>query len=85
LILLGDKPIEWFLGHFDDRWKKLSDFGYEEKAYGRLWSAYIDGKEIRILPLAHPRQIAKLGRSSIIWYNLHKTWIDTYASKLLLK
>jgi hypothetical protein len=84
LVLQGDKPIEWFLRHFDDRWQKLSDFGYEEKAYGKLWSADIDGKEIAVLPLAHPRQIARLGRSSVIWYDLHKAWINQYASKLLL-
>jgi len=29
LLLLGDKPIQWFLSYFDNRWSKLSDFGYD--------------------------------------------------------
>ncbi len=83
LILLGDKPIKWFLRYFDDRWKRLADFGRENESYGRLQRTCIDGKEIAVLPLAHPRQIAKLGRSSVIWYNLHQAWVGNYAGKVL--
>ena len=83
LILLGDQPIKWFLQYYDNRWKKLSDFGYDSQQYGKLWPTKIIGKEIFVLPLAHPRQIAKLGHSSAKWYNLHQEWLDKYAGKVL--
>jgi uracil-DNA glycosylase len=82
LILLGDKPIQWFLKHFDQRWNRLSDFTQNEDTYGRLHSTQIRGKKIKILPLAHPRQIEKLGRSSVKWYEYHQTWIRQYAHDL---
>jgi uracil-DNA glycosylase len=83
LILLGDQPIRWFLQHYDNRWKKLSDFGYDIKHYGQLWPTKIGERKISVLPLAHPRQIAKLGHSSAKWYNLHQEWLDRYASQIL--
>ena len=79
LILLGDKPIQWFLSYYDDHWKRLSDFGRDTKSYGQLHIARVGGKEINILPLAHPRQIAKLGRSSAVWYEVHERWVDQSA------
>lgn len=82
LILLGDQPIKWFLHHYNNQWNKLSDFGYE-KHYGKLWPTKIDGMETSVLPLAHPRQIAKLGRSSAKWYNLHQEWLNKDAHKVL--
>jgi hypothetical protein len=82
LILLGDKPIQWFLSFLDTRWKKLSDFGCDSQSYGRLHSTQVGGKEIKILPLAHPRQIAKLGQYSAVWYNVHQAWLEQSASKV---
>lgn len=83
LVLLGDKPIEWFLQYYDDRWKKLADFGREDADYGKLHPTLIDDKVINVLPLAHPRQIAKLGQSSITWCNLHTSWVTKYADKVI--
>jgi uracil-DNA glycosylase len=82
LILLGDQPIKWFLSK---QWKKLSDFGEDEKSYGTLHPVIIEGRTIQVLPLAHPRQIAKLGLSSDKWNKLHSNWIKNTASKLLNK
>jgi hypothetical protein len=82
LIMLGDKPIQWFLTYVDNRWKKLSDFGYITKSYGQLYETHIDGKEILVLPLAHPRQIAKLGKSSAVWHDIHERWLDQSANKV---
>ncbi|MCJ7519198.1 MAG: hypothetical protein MUO42_05945 [Anaerolineaceae bacterium] len=82
LILLGDLPILRFLSYFDNRWSKLSDFGGDDQSYGRLHDVYLDGKEIKVLPLAHPRQIAKLGQSSAIWYNAHAAWVERSANKV---
>ena len=79
LILLDDMPIKWFLRYLDNRWKQLSDFGRDRNSYGRLHSIRVGNKEIEVLPLAHPRQIAKLGKSSAVWYNLHKTWLELSA------
>jgi hypothetical protein len=83
LILLGDKPIQWFLAHFDPRWKKLTDFTCNGDFYGKLHVAQINGKPIEILPLAHPRQIAKLGRSSSVWHSHHQVWASKHAGKIL--
>ena len=82
LILLGDKPILWFLSYYDNPWKKLADFGRDGLLYGQLHNVQIGGKEIRVIPLAHPRQIAKLGQSSAIWQDIHKTWMEKSASKV---
>ena len=83
LILLGDKPIIWFLKYNDQRWKKLSDFSQDEDSYGQLHSTQFKRKTIKILPLAHPRQIAKLGQSSAKWFEHHQTWMHQAAQKLL--
>jgi uracil-DNA glycosylase len=82
LVLLGDQPIKWFLSHFDNRWKDLSDFGEPPLNYGKLHETKLGGKPIKILPLAHPRQIAKLGSSSDKWYKAHQYWLKNLASKI---
>ncbi len=84
LILLGDKPIIWFLKYYDQRWKRLSDFSQNEDSYGQFHSTIIKGKIIQLLPLAHPRQIAKLGSSSAKWYEYHQSWKDQSAQKIFL-
>ncbi|PKO15840.1 MAG: hypothetical protein CVU39_09970 [Chloroflexi bacterium HGW-Chloroflexi-10] len=76
--------IQWFLRFFDNRWKMLSDFGMEEHAYGQLHSVQIGGREIKVLPLAHPRQIARLGQSSPLWYNRHQRWVRQTATTISL-
>ncbi len=83
LILLGDQPVRWFLHFYDTRWQRLSDFGSDPQSYGRLHNVTISGRDMWVLALAHPRQVAKLGRSSLTWYNLHQSWLDEYASGLL--
>lgn len=82
LILLGDKPIQWFLSYFNEHWNKLSDFGRDGLSYGQLHNTNLSGKKIKVLPLAHPRQIAKLGQSSAAWYELHNKWLQESASKV---
>jgi len=73
LVLLGDKPIQSFLKHFDDRWKRLADFS----PYGQRHRVRLDGLEIDVLPLAHPRQTAQLGMASEKWYKLHQEWMES--------
>jgi hypothetical protein len=80
LVLLGDKPIQWFLAHFDQRWKKLADFGRDSSSYGIWHRTNLEGVEMEVLSLAHPRQIARLGRSSITWYDAHQEWLKRTSS-----
>jgi uracil-DNA glycosylase len=82
LILLGDQPIKWFLSYFDNKWIKLSDFGQTSETYGSLHKIKAFGKELLILPLAHPRQAGKLGASSEMWSQLHQTWQQKKANKI---
>lgn len=84
LILLGDQPIKWFLVHYDDRWKKLTNLGQEPDSYGRLHEVQIDSLNLQVLPLAHPRQTAKLGKSSRKWFELHQHWLSSVAPQLLI-
>ena len=77
IVLLGDIPIEQFL-------RKASDVPYstlqeytEQYGYGNPSDAVIGGKQIRVLPLAHPRQIGALGAHSERWYNAHAEWEKT--------
>lgn len=76
LVLLGDIPIAQYL-------KKVADVPYstlgeyvERYGYGNSTAATINGKTIRILPLAHPRQIGALGAHSEKWFWAHKQWED---------
>lgn len=73
LILLGDKPIQWFLRYYDEQWNRLSDF----QPYGEQHITEIGGKKYQVLPLTHPRQIAQLGRSSRKWFEVHQEWVSS--------
>lgn len=76
LIPLGDQPIKWFIKRYDKNWNKLSDFGIKDDEYGKLHTVLIGNKSIKILPLAHPRQISKLGLHSNDWFEIHQRWIN---------
>ncbi len=83
VVLLGDQPIRWWLSHFDGRWRALSDFGRTAAEYGRLHRSTIAGRSVRILPVAHPRQVAGLGWHSPEWRALHASWCQHVAPELL--
>ncbi len=74
LILLGDIPIAQYL-------KKVADVPYSTLGeyvdlfgYGNPSEVVINGKTIRVLPLAHPRQIGALGAHSEKWCLMHQNW-----------
>ena len=78
LVLLGDIPIAQYL-------KKATDVPYstlgeyvERYGYGNPTEATIGGKTIRVLPLAHPRQIGALGAHSEKWFLMHQEWERNY-------
>ncbi|MBQ4100366.1 MAG: hypothetical protein IJC83_02335 [Oscillospiraceae bacterium] len=76
LILLGDTPISQYL-------KKVADISYSTLGeyyrlygYGVTTDVTIGGKNFKILPLVHPRQIGALGTCNKRWFNIHKEWED---------
>jgi uracil-DNA glycosylase len=73
IILLGDLPIKHFLSHFS-RFKKLSEFVNEIDDYGKTIKIKISGKPYNIIPLVHPRQAGKMGKSNSYWNDCHMMW-----------
>ncbi len=74
LILLGDIPIRQFINRVADaKFKTLQEY-VDLYGYGRCSQIAINGKEYRLLPLAHPRQIGALGAHSEKWHRLHEEW-----------
>jgi len=75
LILLGDLPVKWFLRFHDKKFSKLSQFGETLDTYGRKHEIKINNRNYNVIPLCHPRQADRLGRSSTKWGLLHDNWI----------
>ena len=74
LVTLGDIPIEQFLRRVSDvPYRSLQDYA-ALYGYGNPADAVIRGKHIRVLPLAHPRQIGALGAYSKKWHKAHEIW-----------
>lgn len=74
LVLLGDIPIKQFL-------KRVADIPYSSLqeyvdlyGYGNESDVIIGGRAMKVLPLAHPRQIGALGYHSNTWYQMHQEW-----------
>lgn len=74
LVLLGDIPIAQYL-------KRVADVPYftlgeyvDLYGYGTPTQTVINGKIIKVLPLAHPRQIGALGAHSEKWHLMHRKW-----------
>ena len=59
LITLGDQPLRWFVSHWEPDWERLTHFGTSDSEYGQLHDVRIDGLDLKLLPLAHPRQAAR--------------------------
>ena len=74
LILLGDIPIAQFLNEVADvPYKSLQEY-VDLYGYGSSTDVTIDNRKIKVLPLAHPRQIGALGAHSEKWNRLHQEW-----------
>ena len=74
LVLLGDIPIAQYL-------KKVANVPYstlveyvDMYGYGTKTDITINGKTMKVLPLAHPRQIGALGAHSEKWFLAHREW-----------
>jgi hypothetical protein len=67
LILLGDMPIRQYLRHVEKvNFSNLREYT-QRYGYGAPLPVEIASRKLNLLPLAHPRQISQLGRSSISW------------------
>lgn len=74
MVLLGDIPIAQFLNAVANvPYHSLQEY-VDLYGYGTVTDAVIDGRTIKVLPLAHPRQIGALGAHSEKWNKLHQEW-----------
>lgn len=74
LVLLGDIPIVQFLNRVSDgAYGSLQEY-VDLYGYGNPADATICGKHIKVLSLAHPRQIGALGAHSERWHKAHAEW-----------
>ena len=74
LVLLGDIPIKQILNVVTNvNYKSLQEYK-ELHGYGIPTDVTINGKPIKVLPLAHPRQIGGLGSHSSEWHTVHLEW-----------
>ncbi|MDD2732339.1 MAG: hypothetical protein PHF56_00235 [Desulfuromonadaceae bacterium] len=83
VITLGDHPLKWFTRHYGTE-AALSNYGKTPKDYGRLHPIAVNGHDLQLLPLVHPRQAAKLGSHSSVWADLHEQWAAQPSTKLFL-
>ena len=73
-MLLGDIPIKQFLNVVANvNYKSLQEYK-ERYGYGVPTDVTINGRQIKVLPLAHPRQIGGLGSHSGNWFKAHQEW-----------
>ena len=74
LVLLGDIPIAQFLNAVADvPYTSLQEY-VNLYGYGKATDVTINGRTLKVLPLAHPRQIGALGAHSETWHKLHQDW-----------
>ena len=74
LVLLGDIPIQQFLNKVANvEYTSLLDYR-KLYGYGNPSDVVINGKTMKVLPLAHPRQIGGLGYHSKDWKDIHQDW-----------
>jgi uracil-DNA glycosylase len=83
IITLGDQPLRWFANYYGSK-SKLSAYGETRDEYGRFGEVRIGKRTMALLPLAHPRQVARLGSHSATLAALHEHWIRHVAPELLL-
>lgn len=79
LVLLGDIPIAQYLNRVADiPYKSLQEY-VDLFGYGNPSDIRINDKFIKVLPLAHPRQIGALGAHSEKWNTAHMKWVKASA------
>lgn len=76
LVLLGDIPIKQYLNKVADVPYSTLDEYVNLYGYGNASKIVLNSKSIKVLPLAHPRQIGALGAHSKKWHLAHRAWED---------
>jgi uracil-DNA glycosylase len=82
LVTLGDQPLKWFASRYGAH-MTLGGYGETDHEYGRLHDIVVGGRSMKLLPLVHPRQAARLGTHSPKWSQLHASWAKNRAGSLL--
>ena len=78
LVLLGDIPIGQFLNRVVDvPFHTLQEY-VDLYGYGNPVPVTLNGRTLKVLPLAHPRQIGALGAHSEKWNRMHRDWENIY-------
>ena len=87
LVLLGDIPIKQYLKKVVPGIDFSSLCEYNKKyEYGAKYRATINYFDIDVIPLAHPRQVAKIGNFTKHWFHKHKKWEgDCSTSRIALR
>lgn len=76
IVVLGDIPIQQFIRPLSpDGPRNLSHLVELAGGYGRPWTTSLNGYEVEVIGLCHPRQAARLGRSSGKWGAAHDAWM----------
>ena len=83
IVTLGDQPLKWFTSHYGSK-SRLGSYGETPQDYGRLRECRVGQRTLMLLPLAHPRQVARLGSHSAQLASLHERWIRDVAESLLI-
>jgi len=83
LITLGDKPLQFFAAPRFGAKRRLADYGEDAEHYGQLHPFQLGDRKVQLLPLAHPRQIGRLGIHSEKWAALHETWMTTTKPRII--
>lgn len=82
VITLGDDPLRWFAAAFGSK-RSLGAYGKNLKSYGRLHDLHIADRNVKLLPLVHPRHAAGLGFHSQDWKSLHESWVRDVAPDVI--
>ncbi|MCA9956260.1 MAG: hypothetical protein H6657_13070 [Ardenticatenaceae bacterium] len=82
IITLGDQPLRWFTQRYGSR-VRLATYGKGEQEYGQLHPIEVQGKQLKVLPLVHPRHAAGLGGHSPVWRKIHQSWVKKVAPEIL--
>jgi uracil-DNA glycosylase len=73
IITLGDQPLKHFTLYHGSE-ESLASFAAAGMEYGRAQPLRIGGRELRLLPLVHPKVAARLGAYSAEWAARHAEW-----------
>ena len=74
LVVLGDVPIKQYINQVADvDYKSLLEYT-NKYGYGNPTDITIANKTLKLIPLAHPRQIGALGAHSEHWKQAHEEW-----------